>query len=455
MSSILVSLYTYRLRTEFETIQRAEEERNDGALKVTITMMRTVFLEVKRNIPFDSHKSIVQLQEMHGVNMGYHHREKCGALSMMESISSNMHKLLLNHMLSKNLSFSIIVDGSSDISDFHYLSVYFQILYENVPVIAFYKLIELTLDVTGEGIYNSIKQAFLSEKVDFFSYFKRNVVGYASDGEPTMAGKKSGVIAFIRKDAEKFILATHCMAHRLELAIKHAINKHEYFARFEKFINDLFEFYNNNALKRKSHLRRTASDLKEKNYELNYIYHTRWINSEYQSVLNLSKMWKVLATSLSRIADGKDFDSKVKRTAKNLKLKILSKHFLVILNFITDILHHLSFWSQRMQKKTALLVEFADFRELLIESFQHMKSTYGRDLTFFIGNITSGNEIIRSVEDVYVNDVIYKGLELNDANIDDVPLFQDIRHIFLDSIIDGIKSYFPSPDKTFQSFQTK
>lgn len=107
-------MYIRRLRKDFEEIQRKEEAKNEGVLKVTATMMRTVFLEVKKNIPFDSHQSIVLLQELNGVNMGYHHREKCGAISMMESISSTMHERLLRHMLSENLPFSIIVDGSAD-----------------------------------------------------------------------------------------------------------------------------------------------------------------------------------------------------------------------------------------------------------------------------------------------------------------------------------------------------
>lgn len=256
--SVCITFYSYlavvtrRLPTDFEEIQRKEEAKNEGALRVTAMMVRTVFLEVKRNIPFDSHNSIIRLEEVHGINMGYHHREKSGVTTIMESISSNMHKLLLKHMLSKNLPFSIIVDGASDISDFHYLCIYFQILDQNVPVIVFYKLVELSVDVIGAGIYRNVRDAIQSEEVDLYSYFRHNLVGYASDGEATMSGQYSGLIAHIRKNAKNKIFATHCMAHRLESTIKHALKKHDYFTTFEDTINDLFKFYNNNALK--SHL---------------------------------------------------------------------------------------------------------------------------------------------------------------------------------------------------------
>lgn len=188
-------------------------------------------------------------------------------------------------------------------------------------------IVLLSVDVTGAGIYKSVRDSFQSEEVDLFSYFRNNLVGYASDDEASMSGQYNGLIAHIRKDTKKYIFATHCMAHRLELAIKHAFAKHEYFTRFENTINELFKFNNNNALKRKSHLRKTASDLKENIYELNYVYHTRWISSEYQSVSNLKKMWKVLVTSLSRIADENEFDLDVKDTARNLKSKLLSNTF--------------------------------------------------------------------------------------------------------------------------------
>lgn len=106
--------FLHRLRSDFEEIQQKEDSANDGVLKVTVAMFRTVFVEIKKNIPFDSHSSLVSLQKTHGVNMGVHHYEKCGAISIMESMSSQMHKQLINHMLSKNSPFSIIIDGSTD-----------------------------------------------------------------------------------------------------------------------------------------------------------------------------------------------------------------------------------------------------------------------------------------------------------------------------------------------------
>lgn len=86
-----------RLRTDFEDIQRKEDISNEGTLKVAAVMFRKVFVEIKKNIPFDSHESLVNLQEMNWVKMGFHHYEKCGAISISESISAFIHLQLMNY----------------------------------------------------------------------------------------------------------------------------------------------------------------------------------------------------------------------------------------------------------------------------------------------------------------------------------------------------------------------
>lgn len=88
-------------------------------------MIRTVFMETKKNIPFDTHSSLVSLQKSHGVNLGFHHFDKCGAINMLESMSAHMHALLMKHIVSKNLPLSIVIDRSSDSSENKYLIIFF------------------------------------------------------------------------------------------------------------------------------------------------------------------------------------------------------------------------------------------------------------------------------------------------------------------------------------------
>lgn len=141
--------------------------------------------------------------------------------------------------------------------------------------------------------------------------------------------------------------------------------------------------------------------------------------------------------------------------AINLETKIRSTFFLVILNFINDVLHHLAFWSQRMQERTALLVDFADFKELIISSFENLKTNYGRDLTLFLSTVKCQTDECKTVEDIYHDDLVYySDIHLLSDNDDNVPYLSDIREIFLNAIIEEIKSFFPTPDlKSFKVFR--
>lgn len=129
------------IQKEFQEIQIQEEEKNAGIMKVTAKMFRAVYIEIKTNIPFNSHSAITQLLEANGVFMGYHHYERRSAVRMMESMSALMHKNIMSYVVSKNYPVSIILDGSTDSSEKHYLIVYFQTIEENIPIVYFYKLI--------------------------------------------------------------------------------------------------------------------------------------------------------------------------------------------------------------------------------------------------------------------------------------------------------------------------
>jgi hypothetical protein len=77
-----------------EKIQKEQDEKNDYLLEVTSRMFRTVFMEIKRNIPFSSHQEMVALQEKNGVNMGFHHYEATSAARMSLFIVIKCTKLL-------------------------------------------------------------------------------------------------------------------------------------------------------------------------------------------------------------------------------------------------------------------------------------------------------------------------------------------------------------------------
>ena len=437
----------FRLKTDFEIAQKKADEQSEEYLKVTSRMFRTVFTEIKKNIPFDSHSFIVRLQQFHGVNMGNHHYDKCAAIRMMESMSAHMHNLMLQHMVSRDLPFTIILDGSDDITDSHFMIVYFQILENDVPVMCFYRLIETTSDVSALGYFNSIKKAMLEEKVPIYDYFQRNLVGYVSDGAPVMIGSEGGLISYVQRVTNNPIFTVHCMAHKLHLAITKAYVSIEYFKTFDSIINDLYKFYNSYSSKRKTHLRETAQGLNIAFYELNYIYRTRWISSEFHAINNFKRMWLSVTSDLKLISNDRSFKVEIRDKARSILNKILGKNFLVILNFVFDVLEHLSFWSQKLQQKTAMLVDFTGFVDNITLTFETLKVNNGKGLALLLEHSMCDGIECESIEEFYDSEHLkYQNVELiNDRGYDEdiVPFLYEIRDRFLNDIISQIKQYFP------------
>lgn len=65
-----------------------------------------------------------------------------------------------------------------------------------------------------------------NEKIgEMLSWFRENVVGYSSDGANTMIGEGRGVLGRLRNFVgDRNIFAIHCIAHRLELVLRDAVD---------------------------------------------------------------------------------------------------------------------------------------------------------------------------------------------------------------------------------------
>lgn len=463
----LITLKKETLPTDFQNIQSQEEKNNNNFLEITMRMFRTVFFEVKKNIPFEAHNALIDLQKFNGIDMGYHHYSRKSATSMIEVMSNLMHENLMTHLVSINSPVSIILDGSTDLSRTHNMLVYFLAVEDYAPVMYFYKLIECSLDQSADGLFTALENAFSKEKVDFIKYLKNNLIGYISDGAPVMIGK-NGLVSKLRSMVNQPVYSVHCMAHKLHLAITKSFDKSMYFRNdFEKNIDNLVRFYNFHSTKRKAHLVKTGIHFKIKLYEIHFISQTRWISSEFKILTNVKKNWFLYVNDLKAIASDKNFDKKTKDKAHLLHSIITGVNFLSALHFVLDVLMHLSYWSQRLQERYGLLVGFSSFYAQIMDTFDHLKIENGRFLKTFLSQTYCYNEI--TDENVTCDtfghyesaDVVtYSGIVLHEdyeeteqISEKNAPPLSKYRQDFLESLISSIKNYFPEDDtKNFDIF---
>lgn len=119
----------------------------------------------------------------------------------------------------------------------------------------------------------------------------------------------------------------------------------------------------------------------------------------------------------------------------------------------------LSFWSLKMQERTAMLVDFSEFNEKILNTFEGLKKTNGRDLTLSLNDAKCDEgDSCEDLNNYYdSNEVTFQDNRLNPETLNEnVPQISDIRSIFLDGINAQLKSYFPNSDlKFFKIFLPK
>lgn len=213
----------------------------------------------------------------------------------------------------------------------------------------------------------------------------------------------------------------------------------------------MFKFYNHRAPKRKTHLKETAKKLNTAFYELNYIFRTRWISSEFRAISNVKKVWLLIIKDLEEVSRNRlKFDIEVRNKATALSTKLKGKNVLVLLNFVYDVLEHLSFWSKKMQERAALLIDFVDFKDKIIQTFESLKTQNGEGINLSLENCTCDEETCETIEAYYSSEKVeYLEIPLSNdrgAGENEVPFLYEIRNSFLEKIKKEMNSYFPMKD---------
>ena len=445
-----------QIPTLFENIHEAWSEHDGGVLKVTSRMFRTVYAETKLNIPFVSHGALVQLQELNGVDMGIKFRHRTQVPTIVEFISNDMHETLISYIMSEPRPISIMVDEATNTRQEHFLVVLFQTLEKGVPMTYFYRNIQLGSDESARGLFNSITQAWETERTGFLDFMRQNLVGIATDGASVMTGKNNGLAKLMKDFSEQKVTAIHCMAHRVHLSTRRALDKFTYCKEFERIVNALSTFYNGHAHKRKSHLRETFQQNHIKMLELSSIFEVRWVSSELQAIKNVRTTWPMIVTDLRAISEDPQFDLKTRNSAQTLAASLLDPHFIAYMHFCLDFLEVIGHWSKSLQKSNGLFFQQYKNRDKIIVELDLLKTMNGPYMNLLLSEIscrgTSGNELPScSLDNIYTSRILWRGLELDQVETSNLPKVTTIRDSVIESLLEEIGSYFPEGDmKSYQ-----
>ena len=136
-----------------------------------------------------------------------------------------------------SMFYGLMIDESTDISVTKQLVLYGRYVSETgEPCSTFLRIVDL-VDGTAEHIEDAIR-AYVADKGLALS----TLMGFGSDGAAVMTGRLSGVATRLRR-SNPYIVAIHCVAHRLALACSQAGEKISYVQKFNKAPTTLYWFF--------------------------------------------------------------------------------------------------------------------------------------------------------------------------------------------------------------------
>lgn len=178
------------------------------------------------------------------------------------SFEKTVKLLQLNH-------FSLIVDESTDRGTIKSLAMVARVFDKNGVNDIFLGLLSVP-DGTAEGLYNSIKHFFATFSIEY----KKNMIGFASDGASTMMGIHNSLSTKLKADIPDLFLMK-CVCHTFSLCANYACSK--ILDAVEQLCRELHT-YLQYSFKRQTEFCEFQEFVKVKPHKILQLSQTRWLS---------------------------------------------------------------------------------------------------------------------------------------------------------------------------------
>ena len=110
--------------------------------------------------------------------MGYRYFSRYGAALITKTISEKMHELLLEHIRTMEGKMGIILDGTTDHSNNHLVTVLLVLLEENSPKCHHYRMLKLGSEEDADAHLRILIKAFDDDHI--LDDIKTKLISYTS-----------------------------------------------------------------------------------------------------------------------------------------------------------------------------------------------------------------------------------------------------------------------------------
>jgi hypothetical protein len=271
---------------------------NSKASAKLSNLFRTAHALAMKSRPFTDFIWQCKLDTKKGVDIGrtYHTDKKCKEFidSIAEVERRKMEDSIAN---SKFLSF--MCDESTDSAITEECMIFLRSA-KGGKINTYFLAIESLERANAENIYKTLYNSFESnlnlKKMDI----TKKLVGMATDGAAVLQGVRTGVAARMRED-QPAIQVIHCMAHRLELALKDVLKNQPESKKVDTFLLNIYLFYHQSPTQR-SLLKVSATALAVTHIVPTRVGGTRWVAHTEHSLDNLWKAYKAIVQHCEQVS---------------------------------------------------------------------------------------------------------------------------------------------------------
>lgn len=194
----------------------------------------------KEGMAFNKMRPLCHLEERHGVRLGEGYKNDLACSIFVEYIAKDLQEKL-KETLYKAKFFNLQMDGSTDCASVEeelLLAVYFDphSTLGKVSVKSVYFCVRQPKSVDAQGLYDCLNDALTYLEIDRPS----RIVGFGCDGTSVNMGDRA--LKGLIKTDRPWTAVIWCVAHRLELAIKDALNN-TLFSEIDEMLMRIYYIY--------------------------------------------------------------------------------------------------------------------------------------------------------------------------------------------------------------------
>ena len=238
------------------------------------------YVIAKEEMPFTKYPTLVEVEKRHGVPLGstYGTEHKCSEFACL--IGETLKEEFLNS-LKQAQYFSVLTDGSTTTSVTEKELMYILYVDSSGEVKCNFLRLKDVSDGTALGLKASLEQTFTELGIE---NVQERMACLCADGAAVNMGIRRGLAALLRKDMP-WLIAMHCLNHRLELSAKDAFKK-TYMDEISTMLTSLYYVYEKSP-KRLRELRNMGDILEDAVKKTEKAHGTRWLQHKSRALKSL------------------------------------------------------------------------------------------------------------------------------------------------------------------------